>query len=156
MFLLLYTITVNTPNNKGTIEPVEGCLFAFALGFLFDELVKMYLSNYWRSQQLQRRSRVDWILEYIQRILPALSVLRRYSFIPYSRLVWCYGLPIFWITNIIQTKVRKRECLASKSWRVSPHSSVHNFVISLTKIVVNFYILNSSASLGLCSSCFRG
>jgi hypothetical protein len=39
--MILYTISVNTPNEKGEIDFVEGCLFAFALGFFFDEVVKM-------------------------------------------------------------------------------------------------------------------
>jgi len=39
--MILYTISVNTPNDKGEIDFVEGCLFAFALGFFFDEVIKM-------------------------------------------------------------------------------------------------------------------
>jgi hypothetical protein len=42
--MVFYTITVNTPNEKNTIDFVEGCLFAFALGFFFDEVAKMYLA----------------------------------------------------------------------------------------------------------------
>jgi hypothetical protein len=42
LFLALYTITVNTPNDKGKIDAAEGLLFAFALGFFFEELTKMY------------------------------------------------------------------------------------------------------------------
>jgi hypothetical protein len=42
LFLVLYTITVNTPNDKDKIDTVEGFLFAFALGFFFDEVTKMY------------------------------------------------------------------------------------------------------------------
>jgi len=41
--MIFYTITVNTPNEKGEIDFVEGGLFAFALGFFFDEVVKMSL-----------------------------------------------------------------------------------------------------------------
>jgi len=39
---VFYSITVNTPNEKGNIDVVEGFLFAFALGFFFDEVAKMY------------------------------------------------------------------------------------------------------------------
>ena len=42
LFMVLYTISVNTPNDKGRIDFVEGTLFAFALGFFFDEVAKMY------------------------------------------------------------------------------------------------------------------
>src|SRR5271169_3636140 len=42
LFMILYTISVNTPNDKGEIDVVEGFLFAFALGFFFDEVIKMY------------------------------------------------------------------------------------------------------------------
>jgi hypothetical protein len=41
LFMVLYTITVNTPNERRDIDFVEGCLFAFALGFFFDEVTKM-------------------------------------------------------------------------------------------------------------------
>ena len=40
--MILYTICVNTPNDSGTIDFVEGTLFAFALGFFFDEVTKLY------------------------------------------------------------------------------------------------------------------
>jgi hypothetical protein len=42
LFMVLYTISVNTPNEKSTIDAVKGCLFACALGFFFDEVAKMY------------------------------------------------------------------------------------------------------------------
>jgi hypothetical protein len=41
LFLVFYTISVNTPNDKGIIDVEERFLFAFALGFFFDELTKM-------------------------------------------------------------------------------------------------------------------
>jgi len=41
LFLALYTITVNTPNPKGGIDFMEGCLFAFVFGFFLDEVTKM-------------------------------------------------------------------------------------------------------------------
>jgi hypothetical protein len=43
--MILYTISVNTPNEKGNIDFVEGSLFAFALGFFFDEIIKMYFQG---------------------------------------------------------------------------------------------------------------
>ena len=44
--MILYTISVNTPNEKGEIDFVEGCLFAFALGLFFDEVIKMSLLTF--------------------------------------------------------------------------------------------------------------
>ena len=41
LFLVLYTIAVNTPNSVGSFDIVEGFLFAFVFGFFFDEVVKM-------------------------------------------------------------------------------------------------------------------
>jgi Na+/citrate or Na+/malate symporter len=41
LFLVLYTIAVNTPNLRGEIDFVEGFLFAFVFGFFFDEVTKM-------------------------------------------------------------------------------------------------------------------
>lgn len=43
LFMVLYTITVNTPNERRDIDFVEGCLFAFALGFFFDEVTRLYI-----------------------------------------------------------------------------------------------------------------
>jgi hypothetical protein len=43
LFIVLYSITVNTPNNIAKIDFFEGALFAFALGFFFDEVIKMYI-----------------------------------------------------------------------------------------------------------------
>jgi hypothetical protein len=41
LFIVFYTISVNTPNDKGVIDVPEGFLFAFALGFFFDEVTKV-------------------------------------------------------------------------------------------------------------------
>ena len=41
MLMVLYTLTVNSPNGKGNIDFFEGVLFTFALGFFFDEVTKM-------------------------------------------------------------------------------------------------------------------
>jgi hypothetical protein len=38
---VFYSISVNTPNDKGVIDVTEGFLFAFALGFFFDEVTKV-------------------------------------------------------------------------------------------------------------------
>ena len=43
LFLVLYTIAVNTPNPKGNFDFVEGCLFAFVFGFFIDEVAKMFV-----------------------------------------------------------------------------------------------------------------
>jgi len=43
MLMVLYTLSVNSPNAKGNIDFFEGALFTFALGFFFDELTKMFL-----------------------------------------------------------------------------------------------------------------
>jgi hypothetical protein len=45
LFLVLYTIVVNTPNPTGGIDLVEGVLFAFVFGFFLDQIIKLYLSS---------------------------------------------------------------------------------------------------------------
>ncbi|KAK7204213.1 hypothetical protein BZA70DRAFT_281820 [Myxozyma melibiosi] len=42
VYLALYTGAVNTANPGGNFDPVEGLLYVFTLGFLFDEIVKFY------------------------------------------------------------------------------------------------------------------
>jgi len=43
--MVLYTLSVNTPSEKGFIDFWEGSLFAFALGFFFDEVIRIYKSG---------------------------------------------------------------------------------------------------------------
>ena len=45
MLMVFYTLSVNSPNEKGNIDLVEGALFTFALGFFFDEITKMCLPS---------------------------------------------------------------------------------------------------------------
>lgn len=42
IYLALYTGAINTINPKGDIDPVEGLLYLFTLGFILDELGKLY------------------------------------------------------------------------------------------------------------------
>lgn len=42
VFLTLYTVTVNTANDDGIMDPAEGFLFLFVLGYLCDEVSKIY------------------------------------------------------------------------------------------------------------------
>jgi hypothetical protein len=41
LFLILYTIVVNTPNKPGNFDTVEALLFAFVFGFFIDEVAKV-------------------------------------------------------------------------------------------------------------------
>jgi hypothetical protein len=41
LFLILYTLVVNTPNKTGGFDALEALLFAFVFGFFFDEVTKM-------------------------------------------------------------------------------------------------------------------
>ena len=41
LLMVFYTLSVNSPNERGNIDFVEGALFTFALGFFFDEVTKM-------------------------------------------------------------------------------------------------------------------
>lgn len=41
LFLILYTIVVNTPNKPGNFDAVEALLFAFVFGFFVDEVSKV-------------------------------------------------------------------------------------------------------------------
>ena len=42
LYLVLYTIAINTINHTGDLDVVEGVLYLMTAGFLFDELAKFY------------------------------------------------------------------------------------------------------------------
>ena len=41
LFIVLYTLTLSKPRSSGNMDFVEGVLYAFAFGFLFDGITKM-------------------------------------------------------------------------------------------------------------------
>ena len=42
IYLVLYTIAINTINKNGDLDIVEGILYVFTAGFIFDELTKLW------------------------------------------------------------------------------------------------------------------
>jgi len=46
IYLALYTAAINTINRDGDLDVVEGLLYAFTFGFLFDELTKFWKAGY--------------------------------------------------------------------------------------------------------------
>jgi len=79
VFMILYTISVNTPNDKNNIDIVEGFLFAFALGFFFDEVTKIYkegvyMMGFWNVYNL-----------FLYAVFAGAFVLRILDFVDYNR-----------------------------------------------------------------------
>lgn len=46
IYLALYTAAINTINRDGDLDFVEGLLYVFTMGFLFDELTKFWKAGY--------------------------------------------------------------------------------------------------------------
>ncbi|KAK3352876.1 cation channel-like protein [Lasiosphaeria hispida] len=46
IYLVLYTFAINTVNPGGDIDLIEGLLYVFTLGFIFDELSKFWKAGY--------------------------------------------------------------------------------------------------------------
>lgn len=46
IYLALYTIAINTINRSGDLDFVEGLLYAFTLGFILDEITKIWKAGY--------------------------------------------------------------------------------------------------------------
>lgn len=46
IYLGLYTIAINSVNASGVIDAAEGALYAFTLGYICDELLKVYKAGY--------------------------------------------------------------------------------------------------------------
>lgn len=46
IYLALYTAAINTINRSGDLDVVEGLLYLFTLGFLFDELTKLWKAGH--------------------------------------------------------------------------------------------------------------
>ena len=42
VYLILYTIAINTINNTGDLDVIEGILYIFTAGFIFDEIGKLW------------------------------------------------------------------------------------------------------------------
>ncbi|MCJ1328433.1 hypothetical protein MMC10_005110 [Thelotrema lepadinum] len=42
IYLVLYTIAINTINNTGDLDVIEGILYVFTAGFIFDEIAKLW------------------------------------------------------------------------------------------------------------------
>lgn len=46
LFLVLYTIAINTINSEGDIDAIEALLYIFTVGFVTDEIVKLWKAGY--------------------------------------------------------------------------------------------------------------
>lgn len=86
LFLVIYTVTVNTPNLTGNFDLIEGLLFIFVFGFFFDEFTKMsFLTDevncrykvgfmfigFWNAYNVYRSVLSDISCSYIPYLSPA-------------------------------------------------------------------------------------
>jgi len=46
LFLVLYTIAINTINSEGDIDAIEALLYIFTVGFVADEIIKLWKAGY--------------------------------------------------------------------------------------------------------------
>lgn len=47
IYLILYTLAINSINSTGDIDTIEGLLYLFTLGFVGDEIAKIWKGIQW-------------------------------------------------------------------------------------------------------------
>lgn len=102
IFLALYTGAINTINPTGDLDPVEGLLYFFTLGFICDEIAKFwkvgrYYLGFWNTfnNTLYALLAVSFITRMIALGHP-IGDEKRYHFNELSYNFLAFSAPMFW------------------------------------------------------------
>ena len=107
LYLVLYTIAINTINNTGDLDVVEGILYLMTAGFIFDEAAKLwkvgrYYLGFWNifNSVLYALLCVSFITRMIALGHPLGDELRvRYNVLSYNFLA--FSAPMFWMRMLL-------------------------------------------------------
>ena len=102
LYLVLYTIAINTINNTGDLDLIEGILYIFTAAFMFDEAAKFwkvgrYYIGFWNvfNSTLYALLTVSFITRMIALGYPNGDFQRdRYNELSYNFLA--FSAPMFW------------------------------------------------------------
>lgn len=107
LFLALYTGAINTINNKGDLDVVEGVLYLMTAGFMFDEISKfwkvgVYYAGFWNVFNLTLYALL--CTSFVMRVI-ALSndegdhLRKEYNELSYNFLA--FSAPMFWMRLLL-------------------------------------------------------
>ncbi|KAF1992465.1 hypothetical protein K402DRAFT_449808 [Aulographum hederae CBS 113979] len=107
IFLALYTGAINTINPTGDIDPVEGLLYIFTLGFVCDELSKLwkvgrYYIGFWNifNATLYALLTVSFVLRMVALGHPfGTDDRRKFNELSYNFLA--FSAPMFWMRLLL-------------------------------------------------------
>lgn len=107
LYLALYTGAINTINNKGDLDVVEGILYIMTAGFMFDEIAKFwkvgrYYIGFWNvfNSTLYGLLTVSFILRLIALSHPVDDHARRaFNILSYNFLA--FSAPMFWMRLLL-------------------------------------------------------
>ncbi|KAK9248944.1 hypothetical protein V1506DRAFT_526508 [Lipomyces tetrasporus] len=113
VYLVFYTIAVNTANLGGEFDAVEGILYVFTVGFVFDELVKFYhigfyYFSFWScfNDTLYAILIVSFVLRLVALGNPPDSAGREtYDVLAYRVLAFC--APLMWSRLLLYLDMQK-------------------------------------------------
>ncbi|KAI9868839.1 MAG: hypothetical protein M1813_004690 [Trichoglossum hirsutum] len=110
LFLALYTGVINTINPKGDLDVVEGFLYAFTLGFICDEISKIwkvgrYYIGFWNAFNVTLYSllTVSFVMRMIALGHPPDDKLdgKRYKFNQLGYNLLAFSAPMFWVRLLL-------------------------------------------------------
>ncbi|KAH0538065.1 hypothetical protein FGG08_005327 [Glutinoglossum americanum] len=110
LFLALYTVAINSINPKGDLDVIEGLLYIFTLGFICDELSKIwkagrYYIGFWNifNVTLYSLLTVSFVMRMVALGHPPSGDpdLKRYKFNQLSYNFLAFSAPMFWIRLLL-------------------------------------------------------
>jgi hypothetical protein len=110
LFLALYTGVINTINPKGDLDVVEGFLYAFTLGFICDEISKIwkvgrYYIGFWNAFNVTLYSLLtaSFVMRMIALGHPPDDKLdgKRYKFNQLGYNLLAFSAPMFWVRLLL-------------------------------------------------------
>ena len=107
IYLVLYTIAINTINNTGDLDVIEGILYVFTAGFIFDEFAKFwkvgrYYIGFWNvfNSTLYSLLTVSFVMRLIA-LGYSLDDPQREHFNTLSYNFLAFSAPMFWCRMLL-------------------------------------------------------
>lgn len=107
LFLALYTGAINTINNKGDLDVVEGVLYLMTAGFMFDEISKfwkvgVYYAGFWNVFNLTLYALL--CTSFVMRVIALGNdegdhLRKKYNELSYNFLA--FSAPMFWMRLLL-------------------------------------------------------
>ena len=107
IFLILYTIAINTINDTGDLDVIEGILYLFTAGFIFDEISKFwkvgrYYIGFWNMFNITLYALL--LISFVTRLIALghpYGELKREDFNRLSYNFLAFSAPMFWMRLLL-------------------------------------------------------